>query len=212
MARRATRRRAPKRARAVRGTTVGTTKRRRRRVSGTGAVGTTRARRRRVSGTGSMSMGKQIFPLAIGMAAGVGVQHFILRPIEQKISEHVPMAAKFMAVGEILIGGAMFLKAKNPIVKGVGLGIMAGGVNTGVKQLNIYHESPAVNGSGDYMHTRIPINGIVMDDHNTVHTKLVAGLNDETEMLLPPKMGVHDRYYDNPHQYRTNLLAGLYGL
>lgn len=210
---RTTRRRSPKRARAVRGTAaVGATKRRRRRVSGTAAVGAVKHRRRRIGATSGAAMGKQIIPLAIGMAAGVGVQHFLLRPIEQKISEHMPMAAKFMAAGEILLGGAMFLKAKNSIVKGVGLGIMAGGVNTAVKQLNIYHESPAVNGSGDYMHTRIPINGIVMNDHNSVDTKLVAGLSDEMDQVLPPKVGVHNRYYDNPHQGRTNLLAGVYGL
>jgi hypothetical protein len=148
-------------------------------------------------------MMKKIVPMAIGMAAGVGAQHFLLRPLEKKIAEKMPMAAKFMAVGEILLGGFVAIKAKNPIMQGVGLGIMAGGVNSGVKQLNLYHESPAVQGVGDYTTVRIPVNGqlrsmlngIVRDQHGETRTHLVAGAG-----------------WDNYSQSRTNLLAGIYGL
>jgi hypothetical protein len=161
---------------------------------------------------------KNIVPMAVGMAGGVAVQHFALRPLEAKIAQSVPMAAKFMAVGEIVLGGYIALTAKNPIMKGIGLGVMAGGVQTGVKQLNIYHESPAVSGTGDYTHLNVPlgymdINGIVEGGHSDVRTSLVAGLGAEEENYLQPKMGHHgNRPYDYHHMSRTNLLAGIYGL
>lgn len=177
---------------------------RRRRVSGTAAVGATHHRRRRVSGTGAGGLMKQVIPMAVGMGVGVGIQHFALRPLEAAIARRAPMAAKFFAVGEILLGGYIALKAKKPMVKGVGLGIMAGGVQAGVKQLNIYHESPAVQGVGDYTTVRIPVNGqvremlsgIIEDRNGNTYTSMVAG----------------SEYMTREQQSRTNLLAGIYGL
>ncbi len=189
--------------------------RRRRAVSGTSAVGRTHRRRRSVSGTGAKGLMKQVVPMAVGMAAGVAVQHFALRPLEAKIAQKAPMAAKFFAIGEILLGGYVALKAKHPIVKGIGLGIMAGGVQTGVKQLNLYHESPAVQGVGDYTTVRIPVNGqvremlsgIVRNQNGDTYTSMVAGSDYD---------GVGDyemsgRISDDRLR-RTNLLAGIYGL
>ena len=184
-------------------------RRRTRRVSGTAAVGRTGRRRRRVGSTGTSGMVKQIVPMAVGMGAGVGIQHFILRPLEAKIATHSPMAAKFFGAGEIFLGGYMALKAKNPIMKGAGLGIMAGGVQTVSKQFNIYHENPAVSGIGDYTTVRIPVgeldnmlNGIVMNRNGDTRTSLVAGMDDYS---------MNGRISDERVQ-RTNLLAGIYGL
>ncbi len=208
-----------RRRRRVSGTTAVGRTRRRRRVGSTSAVGrTSHRRRRRVGATSAGGLMKQVIPMAVGMAAGVGIQHFVLRPIEAKLAQRVPMAAKFMALGEIVLGGFIALKAKNPIMKGVGLGIMAGGVQTGVKQLNIYHESPSVQGVGDYTTVRVPINGnirnllngIVRHGHHGHHhhmhdytrTSLVAG--DEY-------MG-DSSWAENQRIDRTNLLAGIYGL
>jgi hypothetical protein len=149
-------------------------------------------------------MMKQVVPMAVGMGIGVAVQHFALRPLEAKIAAHAPMAAKFFAAGEILLGGYIALKSKKPIIKGIGLGIMAGGVQAGVKQLNLYHESPSVSGIGDYTTVRIPVNGrlrdqlsgIVRDRNGDTYTSMVAG----SEAM------------NNYSQTRTNLLAGIYGL
>ena len=206
---------APRRRRVSGTAAVGKT-RRKRRVSGTAAVGRVHRRRRSVSGTGAKGLMKQVIPMAVGMAAGVGVQHFLLRPLEAKIAERVPMAAKFMAVGEIVLGGFLALKAKNPIMKGVGLGIMAGGVQTGVKQLNIYHENPAVQGVGDYTTIQVPINGQLremmsgMMEDNVTKTSLIAG----------DDMGRH--HYGHGHHHhgaftaaelnRQRVLVGIYGL
>ena len=208
--RRATTASKPRRRRRVSGTAAVGRTHRRRRVSGTAAVGRTRRRRRSVGATGGSLM-KQIVPLAVGMAGGAAAQHFILRPLEKKIAQHAPMAAKFMAVGEIVLGGFVAMKAKNPMMKGVGLGIMAGGVHSGMKQLNLYHESPSVQGVGDYTTVRIPVNGqirgmlngIVRDQHGDTYTSLVAGTDE---------MGSRDTLRNREKFSRTNLLAGLYGI
>lgn len=206
-----------------RSTTSHAAPRRRRRVSGT-AVGSSHHRRRRrsVSGTSATGLMKQVIPMAVGMAAGVGVQHFLLRPIESQIARRMPMAAKFFAVGEVILGGFVALKAKNPIMKGVGLGIMAGGVQAGVKQLNIYHESPSVQGVGDYTTVRIPVNGqvremlsgIVRDRNGDTYTSLVAGSEMggyDDESVGNYDDGVGGRISDDRVD-RTNMLAGIYGL
>lgn len=192
----------------VSSTSVGKTRKRthtKRRVSGTAAVGRTtpRKRRRSVGNTGGSLM-KQVVPLAVGMAAGAAAQHFVLRPLEHKIAEKFPQGAKFFALGEVILGGYVALKAKNPIIKGAGLGIMAGGVHSGVKQLNLYRESPSVHGSGDYTTVHVPIdgqvrnmlNGIVKNQHGDTYTSMVAGSGG----------------WDNERMRRTNMLAGIYGL
>jgi hypothetical protein len=206
----AARHHAPRRRRVSGTAAVGKT-RRKRRVSGTAAVGKTRRKRRSVSGTGAKGLMKQVVPMAVGMAAGVGAQHFLLRPLEAKIAARFPMAAKFMSVGEIILGGFIALKAKNPIIKGAGLGIMAGGVQSGVKQLNIYHENPAVQGVGDYTTIQVPINGQLremmsgMMENNVTKTSLIAG----------DDMGRHHHRHDgftNAELNRQRVLVGIYGL
>lgn len=176
-----------------------------RRVSGTAAVGR-RRRRRGVGSTGSASsLVKQVIPMAVGMAAGVAAQHFILRPLEAKIAAHMPMAAKFFAGAEILLGGYVALKAKNPIVRGAGLGIMAGGVQGVTKQFNLYHESPSVQGVGDYTTVRIPVNGTMRD----MLSGIIDNRNGDTHTSMIA--GAENRISDE-RMSRTNMLAGIYGI
>jgi hypothetical protein len=150
---------------------------------------------------------KQIIPLAGGMLLGYGAQHFILRPLEKHIAARSPMLGKYMGGLEILIGGLIAIKGKGAIVKGAGLGIMAGGVQVVTKQLNIYHENPAITGIGDYTTVQMPVNGeirsmigSILDNGNPARTNLIAGT------------GRDDRWGMNDRDSRTNLLAGIYGL
>lgn len=158
-------------------TTVG---RRRHRVSGTvaGTVGRTRHHRRRsvaktthrrktrkrgflgATGTGSGKF-MQIAEMAIGVGIGAVGTHMLLRPLEHKVSEHMPMAAKFMGAAEIALGGFVALKAKNNFMKSIGIGVLAGGVHTVMHQLPIGLHSPAVNGLDDMSTLNVPINGSV---------------------------------------------------
>lgn len=181
-------------------------RRRTRRVSGTAAVGKTHRRRRRsVGSTSATGIIKQVIPMAVGMAGGVALQHFILRPIEAKIARHMPMAAKFFAGAEVLLGGYVALKAKNPLVRGAGLGIMAGGVQGVAKQFNLYHESPAVQGVGDYTTVRIPVNGSMRDMLSGIINNRDGGTH--TSMVADTEHRISDENVS-----RSNLLAGIYGL
>jgi len=149
--------------------------RRKRRVSGTAAVGKTR-RKRGVSrgylgNTGSQIV--QIAKMGAEIAGGIALTHFILRPIENKLAQKYPAVGKFMAGAEVLLGGLMALKARNPIVKSVGVGIMAGGVYGVMKQFHIHHESPAVSGVGEYTHTEIPVSNTVSGMLGNMHRKRI---------------------------------------
>ena len=191
----ATKKAAPRKKR--RRVTVSVGKTRRRRRSHVGAKQHGRKRRHSINGT-AQDYTKQILPLAVGMGIGVGVQNFVLRPIEARIAQQSPMLAKMMGAAEIIIGGFVFVKGKSAVVKGIGAGIMAGGVNTVSRQLNIYHESPAITG-GDYGSMVMPISGANLD-----RTQLIAGMSDEE--YLPPRMGSF------ANTDRTALVAGYYGM
>lgn len=166
------------RKRRVSGTTAAVGKTRRRVSGTTAAVGRSTHRRRTVGrgflgNTGSQVM--QVAKMGAGMAAGMALTHFVLRPIEAKIAAKYPMAGKGMAAAEVLLGGFMALKSKNAIVKSVGVGIMAGGAHGLLKQFNIHHESPAVSGIGEFTNVTIPVSGSVAG--------MLAGMGVQRRMI-----------------------------
>lgn len=139
---------------------------RRRRVSGIGStgIGRARTRRRKRSIMGFSSGGKfmQIAEMAVGVGVGAVGTHMLLRPLEHKLSEHMPAAAKFMGAAEIVLGGFIALKSTKPFIKSVGIGILAGGVHVVMKQLPIGMHSPAeahIAGMDDMTRLNVPING-----------------------------------------------------
>lgn len=144
---------------------VGKKRHTRRRVSGIGStsIGSHRKKRRKSGGfmgsTGKSSL-MQVGEMAVGVAVGAAATHMILRPMEVKLSAKYPMATKFMGAAEILLGGFVALKSTKPFIKAIGVGVLAGGVHTVMKQTHIGLESPAITGTTDGMtHLNVPING-----------------------------------------------------
>ena len=192
---------APRKRRRRTTVTVGRRRTRRRSV---GAVGSThhRRRRRRVGSTMAHGSFKQILELGAGMAAGAMATHMLLRPLEEKVGQQFPMAIKMMGAAEVLLGGFIYLKGKNSLIKGAGLGIMGGGVHTVMHQFNIGKHNPAINGPGDYETVRVPIsgnlnnliNGVIDDKYGPTRTSYVAGSGD---------MGS-----SSADLWNTNLVAG----
>lgn len=133
--------------------------------------------------TGAGSNLKHIGMMAIGVAAGAGITHIILRPIEKKLTDKWPMIGKFIAAGEVFLGGFVALKGKNNFVKSLGVGILAGGVHGLMKQANIYKHIPGIHGPGDFTEVHVPISGsfhdmvsgILDDSRRNVYTEQVAG-------------------------------------
>jgi len=195
---------------------VAKTAHRRRRVAGT-SVGATHHRKRRKSGGGMMgstsSTLKNIGMFAVGMAGGALGTAFLLRPLEHKLATQFPMVAKFMGGAEILIGGYMAMRMKTPILKGVGLGVMAGGIKTVMDQLHIGAPSPAaLHGMDDYTTVRVPINGsytnliagVINDSERIVNTSLVAGVSGSDayrNYILNGSVGKEDEDYLPPMGY-----------
>ncbi len=153
-----------------------------RRVSGT--VGRTHHRSKKRGSVGAIHAGnlKAIGTMAVGVGVGAFGTHMVLRPLAKKLVEKYPMAGKFVAAAEILIGGTIALKAKHPFMKSVGIGILAGGVHAGMKQLNIHTNIPGIHGNDDYQTVKIPMSGdiaaqvagILKDGRRTVRTAMVA--------------------------------------
>lgn len=170
-----------RRRRSVGSTSIGRTHRRRRRSVGS-SIGRTR-RRRRIGATGGGSTVKQVGMMAVGVAGGALLTHMALRPLEQHVVSRFPMAAKFMGAAEVLIGGYIALKAKNGLIKGVGWGVLGGGVHTMMHQFNIGKENPAIHGSDTY--TPVPISGGLEARMtrmiNTSRSGLVAGVLNGTD-------------------------------
>ncbi len=172
-----------RRRRASVGSTVVVGRRRRR---STRSVARTRHHSRRRShkpgflgATKWQSRGLQILEMAVGVGIGAAGTHMILRPLEQKLVAHYPMATKFMGLMEVALGGGIALMAKNNFFKSIGIGVLAGGVHVVMKQLPIGMHSPAEHGVGDYQEVRIPYNsqvaGLISDDRRGVRTPVVAG-------------------------------------
>ena len=202
------RRRASAAPRKRRRRTTVTVGRRRTRRRSMGAVGATHHRRRRSRKMGSTAGSfKALLEMAGGIAAGAIVTHMALRPLEKKIAEHTPMMVKFMGGAEILLGFFVAQKAKNPIMRGAGWGIMSAGVHTVMHQFNIGEHSPAISGPGDYSEVRVPISGtlnnlingsIIRDRFGPTRTDYVAGTNN----LGASSLDLWDR------RGNTSLVAG----
>ncbi len=162
-----------------------TKKRKKSSVSGT--THHTKKRKKRshsmLGGTGKSSL-KQIAIMAIGVGTGAAITHIILRPVEKKLTDKWPMIGKFIAAGEVFLGGLFALKAKGDFMKSLGVGILAGGVHGLMKQANIYKSIPMINGvDNEFSEIRVPISGsldnmlagILEDSRRDVRTQVVAG-------------------------------------
>lgn len=158
-----------------------------RRTSRTVGVTHHRPKRRKKRGFLGATAGttnlKTIGMMAIGVAAGAGITHVILRPVEKRLTDKWPMVGKFLAAGEIFLGGMVALKGKNNFVKSLGVGILAGGVHGLMKQMNVYQHIPGIHGPGDFTEVNVPISGsfsdmvsgILEDSRRNVYTEAVAG-------------------------------------
>ncbi len=145
------------------------TTRRRRRVSGVGstvgstAVGKRKTRRRRMGATragGKMAILKEIAYMTVGAGAGILANNLILRPLENKIAQSMPMAAKFLGGAQCVIGGIIAIRAKGTLGKSFGAAILGGGANTLLRQFNIEKHLPGISGDSDNWQTvKVPING-----------------------------------------------------
>lgn len=160
-------------------------KRRSSRRSSVGATKKGKRRRSRVGATGlaSMSSLKSIATVALGIGVGAGVSKFVIAPMGQKLAERWPMAAKFLAAGEIFLGGVVAMKGKSVAAKAVGIGIMASGVNKAIEQTNAY-KALGIGAAGDgYSEIRIPMSGefdqmiagVINDGRRNVATNKIAG-------------------------------------
>ena len=152
---------------------VSKTRRRRHHVSGTAvgsSIGKTRKKLRKsgfLGSTGASSSLMQVAEMAVGVGVGAAATHMLLRPVEHKLAAKYPMATKFMGAAEIILGGFIALKGKKKFVQSVGIGILAGGVHTVMKQTNIGLNSPAEGSKmGEYTHLNVPINGPLQDQIN----------------------------------------------
>jgi hypothetical protein len=96
-----------------------------RRVNGVTTTKKRTVKRRQVSGVMSKQMGKELLYMGAGMVVAGLVKSKVLNPLERKLTGVNP---KMIAAGEVLVGGVFALKSKNNFMKGVGLGVMAGGV------------------------------------------------------------------------------------
>jgi len=171
-------------------------KKTKRRVSGVGAIGKTKrraksrvvvvakTRRRKSGGIGATGRGgtvKQVAVMAAGIGAGAAITHMLLRPIEHKLAARYPHVTKYLGAGEVIVGAGVFMKMNNPFIKMMGLGIMAGGVHTIMKQTNIGLHSPAEGTMGALMEStrqEIPyrVGNIIDDRRPYVNTATVAGI------------------------------------
>ena len=122
--------------------------------------------------------------MALGVAAGVVATNLVIRPLEAKLLEKWPMLAKYIGIGEILIGGYVALKSKHEIVKGAGIGVLATGVHNTIKHFEIFKQIPGIHGPDDYQTIRIPLNNDMrsqvaglIDNKRDIYTNQVAGMD-----------------------------------
>ena len=167
-------------------------RRKRRRVSGTAAVGH-RRRKRRVSGTGigftggSVKM-KEALHMVGGVAAGIVVNHKVLKPLEAHLVTTMPMAAKFQGAVQSALGIYIAVKGKNLFIKSFGAAVLQGGVNTLLRQFNLEKHIPGISGGeSDWTTVKIPING------STELRSMVAGLLENNKTPSLPSTGTGTR-------------------
>lgn len=182
----------------------------RRRRRSVGAVGKTHhRRRRRVGSTKShkgllMSLGKY----AIGAGAGFVANHYILHPLEKKIEEHMPAAAKFMGIAQGVLGGIIAIKAKGDIGKAFGFTLLVGGVHSAMRTFHL-NEKLGIHGPEDgYSTIRIPMSGTDTQFHS-----MVAGLlNNNSTPHMPTVMDSGNRVHTmHSKQALTNSYSGERG-
>lgn len=178
-----------------------------RRVSGIGAsVGATRHVKRASSGKrvvivngtkprrkykprsimGAFAAGnklKEVAVMAAGIGAGAAFTHMIARPLEHKLVAKYPHFTKWMGAAEIAAGGLVFINIKNPFIKMMGLGMMAGGVHTVMKQTNLGLHNPAESTMGylgETVRQEIPysVGNIIDDKRPYVNTSTVYGIGN----------------------------------
>ena len=127
---------------------------------------------------------KQVAVMAAGIGVGAAFTHMALRPLEHRLAAKYPAATKFMGAGEVAVGGLMFMKMKSNFLKMVGLGVMAGGVHTIMKQTNIGLHSPAeghsISGPGEMVRVQMPytVGNIIDDRRPFVNTATVTGIGN----------------------------------
>lgn len=143
---------------------------------------------------------KKIAWMAVGVGTGAVIDHVIIRPIAARLVAKWPAIGKWVGVGEIFLGGLVALKGKREFTKAVGVGIMAGGVHTVLKQVNIYKHIPALGALDEYTTIQVPISGpraqilsgLLQDRHKQVKTYTVAGsigALDETRVIASSDYG-----------------------
>lgn len=189
-----------------------------RKVSGTG-IGKVHhvAKRRKKShgflgSTGGGGTVVKIVKLAAGVGAGALVTHIILRPLEHKVAAKYPMVTKFLGLAEIGLGGYIAIVAKKEVVKAFGIGILAGGTHTVMKQLPFGLHNPAENAKvGDFTTLNVPMNGgmrenlaglIENNPNRYVQTPVVSGL------IRNSNGGVRTNVVNGVELYRTNTVNG----
>ena len=160
------------------------------------------------TGGSHMSRIKQIGKLAIGVAGGAIITHVAIRPLELKLLEKFPMAAKWLSAGEIIVGGMIAIKAKHEMVRGAGIGILASGVHGAIKQLDIYKHIPGIHGPDEYQTIQVPMTsglrkqmaGLINDGRRDVYTNQVAGMEYTSKIAGSVNNGNNSTY--------TNRVAG----
>jgi len=195
--------------RAVRGTSVGSTHH-------------TKKRKKRSSGsimgfTGTSLKLKDALHMAGGVAAGIIINHKVLRPIEAHLTEKQPMVAKAMGFLQAGLGFVVAVKGKHMATKAAGVTIMTGGVNTVLRQFDVEKHIPGIAGSNDDWTTvKIPMNG------PTELRSMVAGLLESNETPVMQQVAGHhhrsrrtmqNNTYSNPNEginqdYRLRSYVG----
>jgi hypothetical protein len=188
----------------------GRKKRRAYKVSGTSAIGRSHHRggkkthsrkKSHSSGGGGFLAGTRnegsnlmkIAKVAGGMAVGYIGAQLVIKPAENWLVNRYPGVAKFLAVGEVVLGGMIALKSKNAIVKSAGVGIMASGVQNAMTQFNVYKMIPGIHGPEDqYTRISVPIsgsmnavlNGLLADNTASVNTPNISGANVDMTPIM----------------------------
>lgn len=199
---------------------VGKTKRKRS-VSGTAAVGTTRKKTKKkgflgASGT-TMARVEKIASMAMGFGVGAAGTHMILRPLEHKVVGMIPdpkvqaIAAKATPWAEMVLGAGIVWYGKGGWVSNIGWGVFGAGVHGTMKELPFHMHSPAetVNGVGQYVTTRIPMNGTIagmvaglIQQPNTYTKTPTVGAsilnNGQNKAVHTPTVGAYQRYSHTP--------------
>lgn len=101
----------------------------------------TTTRRRRVSGFGSNDL-----QVVLGAALGALGTAFANSQVAKMTK---PIDPKMLAGIQVLVGGALGVKAKSPLLKGIGYGVVAAGASSAAKSFGLisgFYNLQAING------------------------------------------------------------------